>query len=530
MPTTPYQTDQERRQLIGQTLSEPFAKREIIDQLNALSSNLYDPDKSPVEERINKIFIPTKLDYIDDATNNMLITQTRSPLYEEITSIISNVLHDDRSHTQPQLLDKRLKPFVLNSLFSNRWDATNMPQEILQVMLPFQDNNLVKNVLSHKLRSLHPDVAALTAKICATEVIRYNIYKFVETYYDQIKYLADTNPAVITLYIYTQDISNPLEHEGEIVKLIRDHLEKRHPDYPLSTYWKAFSKRSHLSIYDHITACAQQNMQYDEHMLCTELLIATTITKTHLKPTTSTWLDSMNDNRFNNLTQRKPILMLLLKESEKHDANDEWFQGVARQINDISDYARDMNPDAKVTSTSWNGLLARSDEWHRDQRANYNIRQHDRYTLKCWNSLIEEPMTFENENLVVIPLVNSMQLYTESDEVQHCVRMYSESCITGRSRIFKIRPIKGEGEREKIGTMEIDLGNNGWVVRQVRGIRNHSMNPIVDRIAAEVAKQYTTEWTKLGTKKGERHTSWTEKRTDNQAEQDEQIQQNRDEI
>ena len=530
MPNTPYQTDQERRQLIGKTLSEPFAGNAVITKLNDLATKLYDPDTSPVEDRISKIFIPIELDYSNDATNNMLITQTCSPLYEEITSIISDVLNDEQTQAAPQLLDKRLKPFILNSLFSNRWNSTNMPENVLQAMRPFQDNSLVQSVLKHKIDNLHKDTTALTAKICATQFIRYNIYKFVETYYDQIKYLADTNPAVITLYVYTQDITKPLEHEGEVVKVIRDHLQQRHPDYPLSSYWKAFSKRSHESIYNHITACSQQNMQYDEHTLCTELLIATTITNTHLAPTSNTWLDTMNDNRFNSLAQRKPILMLLLKESQKHATDSDWYQGVGRQINDVSDYVRDMNPDAKVTSTSWNGLLARSDEWHRDQRANYNIRQHDPRTLKCWNSMIEEPVAFEKENIVVIPLVNSMQLYTESDEVQHCVRMYADSCVNGRSRIFKIRPIKGESEREKVGTMEIDLNGNNWSVRQVRGIKNHSMNPVVDKIAMQIAAQYTSAWNALDPKKGDRHTSWTEDRTDNVEEQATMKQYNRDEI
>ena len=530
MPDTIYPTDQERRQLIGQTLSKPYAKREIITRLNALSSSLYNPDKSPIEQRINKIFIPSKLDYIDDTTNDMLITQTRSPLYEEITNIIYDVLHDDKTQSPPQLLDKRLKPFILNSLFSNRWDATNMPSEILEVMLPFQDNDIVRSVLAHKISSLHPDVAALAAKICATEIIRYNIYNFVETYYDQIKYLADTNPAVITLYVYTQDINAPLEHEGEIVKLIRQHLQNRHPDYPLSTYWKAFSKRSHESIYNHITACAQQNMQYDEDMICTELLIATTIAKTHLKPTTSTWLDHLNDNRFNNLNQRKPILMLLLKESDKYDPGDQWFRNVGRQITNITDYARDMNPDARMTSTNWNGLIARADEWHRNMRANTKMRQHDRYNLKCWNSLIKEPMTFENENIVITPLVNSLELYVESEEVQHCVHMYSEYCVSGKTRLFKIRPINDKtGERDKIGTMEIALRDKEWTVQQVQGLRNHSMNSILDQVASKVARQYTNEWTSLDAVNGERHTTWMEKRTDIPKEEDE-VQPNRNEI
>ena len=528
MPTTPYQTDQERRELIGKILSSPHATTAIVDRLHSLSSSLYDAETSPVEERINKVFIPTNIDFDDEATNSTLIKQTLSPLYEEITAIICDVLNDKATASEPQLLDKRLRPFVINSFFSNRWNETNLPTAIVTALRPFQDNSLVKDVLRHRLETLHRETTLLTAKVCATDIIRYNMYKFVYDHYEMVKYLADTNPSVVTLYIYTQDITKPIEHQGEIVKTIRDHLESRHPDYPLSSYWKAFTKRSHQSIYNHITACSQQNMQYDEHTLCTELMIATTISGTHLEPTPTSWLDHMNDNRFTALQQRKPILMLLLKEIKKHKPDDEWFQGVGRQITDISDFARDMNPDAKVTSTSWNGLLARSDEWHRDQRANHNLRQHDPDRIQMWNSLIKDPVVYEEDNIVVIPLLSSMQLYAESDEVQHCVRAYSEACSSGRSRIFKIRPIKGDGEREKIGTMEIDLNNDAWKVRQVRGIRNHPMSNAVEKIAVEIAQQYTKEWNTAQNQKAERHTTWVEQRTDNKKEGEQP--RNRDEI
>ena len=528
MPTTPYQTDQERRELIGKTLSSTSATTAVVDRLTNLATSLYNAETSPVEERMNKIFLHIDIDFNNEATNRMLIQQTLSPLYEEITTIICDVLNDKATQSAPQLLDKRLRPFVLNSLFSNRWNNSNLPEAIVDAMRPFLDSSLVKDMLKYRLEILHHETTLLTAKVCATNFIRYNIYKFVHEHYEIVKYLADTNPSVITLYIYTQDITKPIEHQGEIVKTIRDHLEARHPEYPLSSYWKAFSKRSHDSIYNHITACSQQNMQYDEHPLCTELMIATTISDTHLEPTPTSWIDHMNDNRFTALQQRKPILMLLLKEIKKHKPEDEWFQGIGRQITDISDFVRDMNPDAKVTSTSWSGLLARSDEWHRDQRANHNLRQHDPDKIQMWNSLIQEPVIYEKENLVVIPLLSSMQLYAESDEVQHCVRAYSEACSSGRSRIFKIRPLKGDGEREKIGTMEIDLSNDTWNVRQVRGIRNHPMSNEVEKIAIEIAQQYTREWSTARSLKNERHTTWIEQRTDNKKEGEEP--RNRDEI
>ena len=512
MTTITYQTDAQRRSLIGQLFNEDDVKKDIVEALSTLRTNLYNSTDNPIEQRINKILIPTADTYNNPKIDALLIAQTRSPLYEEIANIFVDKLQKLEVGKTQGLLDKRLRPFIANSLYSNRFDNSNLPQEIIDAMQPFQTPELVKDVLQKRLANLDEKVTKLTTQITANPLIRFNLYKFVAENYEKVEYLAETNPAVITMYIYTQDITKPIEHEGEVVKCIRDHFEERHPDYPLSDYWKAFSKRSHNSIYNHITACAQQSMDY-QNTLCSELLIATTISGTEIQPGAHNWLDHLTDQRFNALGNRKQILMLLLKEVQNHPPDDEWFQGLNRQISDVTDYIRNMNPDANVNSTSWNGLLQRSDEWHRDQRAHANLRQHDPDTKKCWNSLIEEPIKFDSQKIIVTPLLSSIELYMESDEVQHCVRMYSEACSSGRSRIFKIRPMPGHEDRGKVGTMEIELNDSGWKVRQVRGIRNHPLTSSIETAAEHVAQAYTQKWNSVSTKDGEeRHKSWDEKR------------------
>ena len=519
MTTVTYQTDAQRRTLIGQLFNEHKIKQDIVNALTTLRENLYNPELSPVEDRISKILIPTNVGYENPKIDSFLITQTRSPLYEEIANIFVDKITHLNNPEAKGLVDKRLRPFVANSLYSDRFDNSNLPKEIVGALQPFQTPDLMKDVLHKRLENLDQNVTQLTAQITANPLIRFNLYKFVAENYEKVKYLADTNPAVITMYIYTQDITQPIEHEGEVVKCIRDHFQERHPDYPLADYWKAFTKRSHSSIYNHITTCAQQSMDY-QNTLCSELLIATTMVGTELVPGSHNWLDHLSDQRFNALTNRKQLLLLLLREIQNHDPSDEWFQGLNRQISDITDYIRNLNPDAVVNSTSWNGLLQRSDEWHRDQRAHANLRQHDPDTMKCWNSLIEEPIEFEKEKIIVTPLLSSIELYMESDEVQHCVRMYSEACSGGRSRIFKIRPMSGHEDRGKVGTMEIELNGNYWKVRQVRGIRNHPLTSSIENAADVVAQAYTTAWNKATTKDGEeRHKSWDEKR-DKEAEKD----------
>ena len=340
------------------------------------------------------------------------------------------------------------------------------------------------------------------------------MYKFIERNFDKVKYLAETNPGVITLFLYTQDLNNDIEHEGEVIKHVRNHLTNRHPEYNLKDYWKSFTKRSHDSIYNHIVACAQQSHTYADS-LTTELLITTTINDYELQPSNTSWLDCLNDNRFRQTPFRHEVLSLLLQEAKKYNNNDEWFQGLQRQIMDITDYLRNVNPDTKINSTSWNGLLQRCDEWHRDQRAHANLNQHDPSTKNCWNVLIEKPIEFPDQQVVVTPLSDSIQLYMESDEVQHCVRSYVQACTQGRSRIFKIRPIEGHEDRSKVGTMEIEVNNTGlWQVRQVRGLRNHPMPDSIQSVATKIAEEYTRLWLNNWEDQDQttRHRAWTEPR------------------
>lgn len=505
-------TDQERRIYIGKLIEQEPINNTVLANLQKLNNDLYNPNNNPLEDRLNKLFIPTNEDI-----NDLHIAQIKTSIYEKLTDIIYNALSNSDTNTPKELLDSKLQPFILNSFFSNKWDNTNLPSQIIENIEPFYNGSVIKKALQFRLQNLNPEVVKLTTKICAIPTIRYNIYKFVDQNYEKVKYLADTNPAIITLYIYTQDIENPIEHEGEIIKTIRKEIYNKNPNYELSSYWKKLTKRSHESIYNHMTVCAQQNIFYNKSNLVTELLIASTIVDVELRPTKEIWLNATNDFTLRTEIDRRKILQILLKEFKKHpDTDDPWYQNLKHQITDVSDYLRNQNPDHVITSKSWNRLLQKSDKWHRDMIAHRNINSHDPNTMTCWNSLIDKPIKFEEDNVIITPLTNSVQLYMESDEVQHCVRSYVNSCSKGYSRLFKIRPID-EYERDKVGTLEIkiDNANDPWRVAQVRGLRNHPMNNNMTLIADKIANIYTTKWNKTKHPKDNRHTHWTQDRTDN---------------
>lgn len=514
---TGYISDTDRRSLIGELLQTPSkgGVEKVLQEISNLGTCIKDPKTSPIEKRLQRIYINTNAvsDMVDDG---LLFSQTRAPLYEQLAhTIVEGIKHVDPNHV---IVDNRLKTFVLNNLFSGSFTTKNMPMPIIKALEPYCNNTVVQNLLNERVNSLDKTTLDLTSQIAGTPYIRYNMYQFVADHLEIVTSLAETNPAIMTLFLYTADLETPtIEHQGDVVRSVKEDLLEKHSDTPQNTYWKALSKRSHRSIYNHLVCCSQHGLNYASP-LTTELLIASTKINVELVPTANSWLEALSDSSFQELQQRGLILNLLLKETTKHEPDDEWFMpaNLRRQIQEITDYARNMNPDATITSTSWNGLLERCDQWHREQRTTRNIRSHDPHKMHVWNSLIEEPI--EEDGYRITPLVNSIQLYLESDEVEHCVRSYVNTCTGGRSRIFKIRPADKEYDRSRVGTTEIALSGNTWEVRQTRGIRNHTPPASMDKAARRIAALYTELWTKAKPKNDnkERHYSWVEERTDDQ--------------
>ena len=125
-----------------------------------------------------------------------------------------------------------------------------------------------------------------------------------------------------------------------------------------------------------------------------------------------------------------------------------------------------------------------------------------------WNSLIEEEYILDKKYRI-IPLINSDMLHDESDEVQHCVRSYASVCSRGGSRIFGIRPLTDE-TRGVTATLEISLENNTWELRQLRGVRNHSIPDGVRDSLKDIVNRYNTIWTStpITDENPQRHRSW----------------------
>jgi len=105
------------------------------------------------------------------------------------------------------------------------------------------------------------------------------------------------------------------------------------------------------------------------------------------------------------------------------------------------------------------GLIKQTQEWHQSVYVN---REGE---VLSWSSSGLKPLyveEFVNNKKVIyrtIELLNSIELYNEGNEMQHCVSEYDNECKGGISSIFSLqREIEGEPIKRLV-TLEIGLPN-----------------------------------------------------------------------
>ena len=147
-----------------------------------------------------------------------------------------------------------------------------------------------------------------------------------------------------------------------------------------------------------------------------------------------------------------------------------WCERRAReqQFNDaVVGVARDQIAIELLTRYPAIRLLEMAEQWQQS-----TMRDRARAAkIIHWPALLPEPMTCQG--LTVLTLNDSLQLFTEGAQLNHCVSTYIPMCLLGLSHILAIRGDAGES----LSTAEITLQEDhvGWlspVVNQHTGVNN----------------------------------------------------------
>jgi hypothetical protein len=176
------------------------------------------------------------------------------------------------------------------------------------------------------------------------------------------------------------------------------------------------------------------------------------------------------------------------------------------EVSLVLDWIRRERPqfDSNQQKAPWTWFMRQQKDWHERMQ----LLNRETLKKKYWESLLS---TFEYEGYTIIPLTSSLMLFDEGKDMKHCVASYSDDCKFNKCRIFsivkdnkklatcEIRPnrrnryMADNDEDENFGF--IDLSNNTWddtwIVRQVRGPCNDTVDDKITMVAEKIAKEYT---------------------------------------
>ena len=194
-------------------------------------------------------------------------------------------------------------------------------------------------------------------------------------------------------------------------------------------------------------------------------------------------------------------IRLLLKASSELSKADPSadHKPVADQLYDVCDYVNGLDREnMKLRSTTWSGLVKKSDRWHRENfLRQYSYMFDDVLAAyqghyRRWHSLVGR-YTYEERNITLSAIDSDLGLFHETADMRHCVVGYGDQCERGSTRIFQIHK-----DEKHIGTAEIVLDEKTWKVGQVRGELNRPLGADVALATKKLVGAYQRRWMKEG--------------------------------
>jgi hypothetical protein len=95
-----------------------------------------------------------------------------------------------------------------------------------------------------------------------------------------------------------------------------------------------------------------------------------------------------------------------------------------------------QNTAFRIWGRTWPALARLSADWHRDM-----VRRREAENYKEWDKVLLTDFTLEKDlaTFKIVELTNSVALYEEGYEMEHCVAEYTYDCLEGRTAIFSLR-------------------------------------------------------------------------------------------
>lgn len=337
------------------------------------------------------------------------------------------------------------------------------------------------------------EAAAQAAGTDSTQSHAVNSFQYnaAATLKDHLSQLLSTNPGATSLGLAYLRSNEPIEHPGQFISLTRSLMESSGLE---KRAWKT------AATLDHATATAITKCCYSPQQAAVALNLIAQAQAAPSPNVARTLASAMaqNLNRPGLPTQNLNIMArLLCQESRRRldqDPADPEQRDLQHQAQDALDYVLQLTQNEQaISSTTWNSLFRRSNDWHTQMRRGRSQfltlrqlqkkREESGTPPESWESLIPQTTT---GGYTIVPLTDENQLIQESLDMDHCVYRYTARCRAGM-RIFSI-----QREGKKIATSAIALEHDEWRIIQTRGAENSFAIPEQVKTAMEeIAARYT---------------------------------------
>lgn len=186
---------------------------------------------------------------------------------------------------------------------------------------------------------------------------------------------------------------------------------------------------------------------------------------------------------FRGAWMRFVTLRHILKEAEMRLAAGTLRQFAETEMVEVITWLATTDPDLdnNQDKKGWKYLARTAAEWKAE------IEAMSAYQDLKWDSALPQ---MQIDHWTIDPVTDAWSLHRLAISQRNCGDRYVEGCVNGKERIFVIRNSDGK----VVATLRLTLGDEGWVVGDIRGFANARVSTKVSRLGELLAQRYNDLW------------------------------------
>lgn len=166
-----------------------------------------------------------------------------------------------------------------------------------------------------------------------------------------------------------------------------------------------------------------------------------------------------------------------------------YLKNISDTFYDIGDYLAGGVGQHRGLPPTWEQLINRSLQWHRQLLEEQQRRQdeaHQQQLAKSWNGYLS---FYKIESVEFTALTTGQALYEEGQRMQHCIFTYTDACADGVYLAFSVKYLEPLNTKMKPYYSTLGLfwhkQKKKWQIEQHRGACNQSVSEYLEHISKQ---------------------------------------------